>query len=201
MPTAIACRTPIGLHAWQVLPLFVPLVRGGSDRTRTAIALAAAGVYAAVFGLARPGPARPARAAAPRESNRRPSKGCSMAPDQIFAIVVLLAALSWLALIVVPRRAAAVTGFWCRAICRWALCRAHRRQLERRRRRLLHPAGGRAAVRQPLAAAGRLGALPCFDLLIGTWEVHDAQARGIPPAGRSLPHPHVPVRPGGLAAG
>ena len=40
----------IGLHAWQVLPLFVLLVlRRGSDRTRTRLAIAAAGVYAAVF--------------------------------------------------------------------------------------------------------------------------------------------------------
>jgi hypothetical protein len=40
----------IGLHAWQVLPLFVLLVlRRGSDRTRTALAVGAAGVYAAVF--------------------------------------------------------------------------------------------------------------------------------------------------------
>jgi hypothetical protein len=40
----------IGLHAWQALPLFVLLVlRRGSDRTRTALAIAASGVYAAVF--------------------------------------------------------------------------------------------------------------------------------------------------------
>jgi hypothetical protein len=40
----------IGLHAWQALPLFVLLVlRRGSDRTRTTLALAAGGVYAAVF--------------------------------------------------------------------------------------------------------------------------------------------------------
>ena len=40
----------IGLHAWQVLPLFVVLAlpRRG-DRTRTALAIGAAGVYAAVF--------------------------------------------------------------------------------------------------------------------------------------------------------
>ena len=40
----------IGLHAWQVLPLFVLLVlRRGSDRARTRLAIAAGGVYAAVF--------------------------------------------------------------------------------------------------------------------------------------------------------
>ena len=40
----------IGLHAWQVLPLFVLLVlRRGSARTRTAMAVAASGLYAAVF--------------------------------------------------------------------------------------------------------------------------------------------------------
>ena len=40
----------IGLHAWQALPLFVVLVlRRGGDRTRTALAITAAGAYAAVF--------------------------------------------------------------------------------------------------------------------------------------------------------
>jgi len=40
----------IGLHAWQALPLFVLLVlRRGSDRTRAALAIGAAAVYAAVF--------------------------------------------------------------------------------------------------------------------------------------------------------
>jgi hypothetical protein len=40
----------MGLHAWQALPLFVLLVlRRGSDRRRTAIAIGAAGIYAAVF--------------------------------------------------------------------------------------------------------------------------------------------------------
>jgi hypothetical protein len=40
----------IGLHAWQALPLFVVLVlRRGRDRTRTALAVTAAGAYAAVF--------------------------------------------------------------------------------------------------------------------------------------------------------
>ena len=40
----------IGLHAWQALPLFVlRVLRRGSDRTRTRLAIAAAGLYAAVF--------------------------------------------------------------------------------------------------------------------------------------------------------
>jgi hypothetical protein len=40
----------IGLHAWQLLPLFVLLIgRRGGDRTRTALAIASGGVYAAVF--------------------------------------------------------------------------------------------------------------------------------------------------------
>jgi hypothetical protein len=40
----------IGLHAWQALPLFVVLVlRRGRDRTRIALAITAAGAYAAVF--------------------------------------------------------------------------------------------------------------------------------------------------------
>ncbi len=40
----------VGLHAWQVLPLFVLIAfRGASDRARTRLAIAASGVYAAVF--------------------------------------------------------------------------------------------------------------------------------------------------------
>jgi hypothetical protein len=40
----------VGLHAWQVLPVFVLLaLRGFDDRTRTRSAIAASGVYAAVF--------------------------------------------------------------------------------------------------------------------------------------------------------
>jgi hypothetical protein len=40
----------IGLHAWQALPLLVLLLpRRSSNRTRTALAIAAAGAYAAVF--------------------------------------------------------------------------------------------------------------------------------------------------------
>jgi len=40
----------VGLHAWQVLPLFVLIaLRRFDDRTRTRIAIAASGVYAAAF--------------------------------------------------------------------------------------------------------------------------------------------------------
>ncbi len=40
----------VGLHAWQVLPLFVLLaLRRFDDATRTRLAIAASGVYAAVF--------------------------------------------------------------------------------------------------------------------------------------------------------
>ncbi|MEO5820613.1 MAG: hypothetical protein ABIT71_08910 [Vicinamibacteraceae bacterium] len=40
----------VGLHAWQVLPLFVLVaLRGGNDRRRTGVAIAAASLYAIAF--------------------------------------------------------------------------------------------------------------------------------------------------------
>jgi hypothetical protein len=39
----------VGLHAWQVLPVFVLLLPRRDDRMRRTVALAASGVYAAVF--------------------------------------------------------------------------------------------------------------------------------------------------------
>ena len=40
----------VGLHAWQVLPLFVLVaLRRFDDTTRTRLAVAAAGAYAAIF--------------------------------------------------------------------------------------------------------------------------------------------------------
>ena len=102
-----------------------------------------------------------------------------MTPDQIFAIVNPLAALSWLALIAVPRRAAIVTGLVVPML--FALLYAG----------LIggHWSGARGGF-STLPEVAQLFANPwlllagwvhylCFDLLIGTWEVQDAQARGI----------------------
>jgi len=103
-----------------------------------------------------------------------------MTPDQTFAIVNPLAALSWLALIVVPRRAAIVTGLVVPvlfALLYAALIGVHW--------------GGAQGGFSTLPAVAQLFANPwlllagwvhylCFDLLVGTWEVQDAQARGIP---------------------
>jgi ABA4-like protein len=103
-----------------------------------------------------------------------------MTPDQIFAIVNPLAALSWLALIVVPRRAGIVTGLVVPVLFAFlyaALIGVHW--------------GGAQGGFSSLPAVAQLFANPwlllagwvhylCFDLLVGTWEVQDAQARGIP---------------------
>jgi hypothetical protein len=103
-----------------------------------------------------------------------------MTPENIFALVNPLAALSWLALIVVPRRAAIVTGVVVPvlfALLYAALIGVHW--------------GGAQGGFSTLPAVAQLFANPwlllagwvhylCFDLLIGTWAVQDAQARGIP---------------------
>ena len=103
-----------------------------------------------------------------------------MTPDRIFAIVTPLAALSWLLLIVVPRRATLATGVVVPASLA-----------------LLYTAliggnwSGADGGFSTLADVGRLFANPwlllagwvhylCFDLLVGAWEVQDARARGIP---------------------
>ncbi len=103
-----------------------------------------------------------------------------MTPDQFFSIASSLATLSWLALIVLPRRAGIVTGLVVPVLLA-----------------LLYAAligrywGGAQGGFSSLAAVAQLFANPwlllagwvhylCFDLLIGTWEVQDAQARGIP---------------------
>lgn len=103
-----------------------------------------------------------------------------MNPDQIFSIVNPLAALSWLALIVVPRRAAPVTGLAVPVIfaalyagligVHWAGADGGFSSL---------PDVARLFANRWLLLAGWVHYL-CFDLLIGTWEVQDAQARGIP---------------------
>jgi hypothetical protein len=121
-------------------------------------------------------------------------------PDQIFAIVNPLAALSWLALIVVPRRAAPLTGVVVPAIFAAlyaALIAANWSGADGGFSSL--PDVG-AAVRQPLAAAGRLGALPVLrpaDRDMGG--AGRADARHPAPAGRAVPRPNLPVRARGLA--
>jgi hypothetical protein len=103
-----------------------------------------------------------------------------MTPDQIFAIVNPLAALSWLALIVLPRRAPVVTGVVVPA----AFAALYTTLIA------VHWAGSDGGFSN-LPAVAQLFANPwlllagwvhylCFDLLVGTWEVQDAQRRGIP---------------------
>ena len=103
-----------------------------------------------------------------------------MTPDQIFAIVNPLAALCWLALIVVPRRVAMVTGLIVPAIfaalyvaliaVNWSGADGGFGTL---------PEVARLFANRWLLLAGWVHYL-CFDLLVGTWEVQDAQARGVP---------------------
>jgi hypothetical protein len=103
-----------------------------------------------------------------------------MNPDQIFAIANPLAASSWLLLIVVPRRAAIVTGLIVPAIfaalyaaliaVNWSGAEGGFSTL---------PDVARLFANRWLLLAGWVHYL-CFDLLIGTWEVQDAQARGVP---------------------
>lgn len=103
-----------------------------------------------------------------------------MTPDQIFAIVNPLAALSWLVLIVVPRRAPMVTGLIVPAVfaalytvliaVSWHGAEGGFSTL---------PEVARLFANPWLLLAGWVHYL-CFDLLIGTWEVQDAQARGVP---------------------
>lgn len=103
-----------------------------------------------------------------------------MTPDQIFSFASTLAMLSWLALIVLPRRAAIVTGLvvpvlfallYAALIGRfWSGAQGGFSSL---------PAVAQLFANPWLLLAGWVHYL-CFDLLIGTWEVQDAQARGIP---------------------
>jgi hypothetical protein len=102
-----------------------------------------------------------------------------MTPEQLFAIVNPLAALSWLLLIVLPRRAAVVAGLVVPAILAAlyvALIAAHWGGAD----------GGFATLPDVAALFGNRWLLLAgwvhylsFDLLVGTWEVEDARARGI----------------------
>jgi ABA4-like protein len=105
--------------------------------------------------------------------------------EQVFAIVNPLAAVSWLLLIAVPRRrwvTATITGFVVPvlfAILYTALIGAN----------FFRSPGGfgslhdvaRLFENQWLLLAGWIHYL-AFDLLVGTWEARDAQARGVPHA-------------------
>ena len=103
-----------------------------------------------------------------------------MNPDQIFAIVNPVAALSWLVLIVVPRRAAIVTGLVVPLLfaalytvviaVTWGGADGGFSTLSE---------VARLFANRWLLLAGWVHYL-CFDLLIGTWEVQDARTRGIP---------------------
>jgi hypothetical protein len=102
-----------------------------------------------------------------------------MTPEQLFAIVNPLAALAWLLLIVVPRRAALVTGLVVPAMFAAlyaGLIAAHWGGAE----------GGFSTLPDVAALFGNRWLLLagwvhylCFDLLVGTWEVEDARRRGI----------------------
>jgi hypothetical protein len=103
-----------------------------------------------------------------------------MTADQIFTIVNPLAALSWLVLIVVPRRAPMVTGLVVPALFAGlyaALIVAHWSGADGGFSTL--PDVARLFGNRWLLLAGWVHYL-CFDLLVGTWEVQDARARGIP---------------------
>jgi hypothetical protein len=103
-----------------------------------------------------------------------------MTPDQIFAIVNPLAALSWLVLIVMPRRAPLVTGLVvpaALALLYVALIGIGWSGAEGGFSTLADVA--RLFGNRWMLLAGWVHYL-CFDLLVGTWEVQDARARGIP---------------------
>ena len=103
-----------------------------------------------------------------------------MTPDQIFAIVNPLAALGWLLLLVAPRRAPLVTGLVVPAIFAAlyvGLIAVHWRASGGGFSTL--PAVAELFANPWLLLAGWVHYL-CFDLLVGTWEVQDARARGIP---------------------
>jgi hypothetical protein len=103
-----------------------------------------------------------------------------MNPDQLFSIASSLAALSWLALIVMPRRAVIVTGLVVPVLlallyaaliaAQWGGSRGGFSSL---------PAVAELFASRWLLLAGWVHYL-CFDLLVGTWESEDARARGIP---------------------
>ena len=103
-----------------------------------------------------------------------------MTTDQIFAIANAVATLSWLALIVVPRRAATVTGLVVPVLFGFlyaTLIAVHWGGSQGGFSSL--PAVAQLFADRWLLLAGWVHYL-CFDLLVGTWEVQDAQAHGIP---------------------
>lgn len=103
-----------------------------------------------------------------------------MTPDQIFTIANPLAALTWLVLIVVPRRATLIAGLVVPAlfaVLYAGLIAANWGGAE----------GGFSTLADVAALFGNRWMLLagwvhylCFDLLVGAWEVQDARTRGIP---------------------
>jgi hypothetical protein len=106
-----------------------------------------------------------------------------MTPDSLFAIANPIALVSWVLLAIAPRRAW-VTGLVAGTVVPALLAAAYVALLA------THWAGspGNFAT---LAGVAQLFANPwlllagwihylCFDLLVGCWEVRDAQARGVP---------------------
>jgi hypothetical protein len=103
-----------------------------------------------------------------------------MTPEQIFAVVNPLALLTWIALAVAPRTAAVATDVVVPAIFAAlyvSLLAAFWRGSDGGFDSL--DAVARLFASRWLLLAGWVHYL-CFDLLVGGWEVRDAQARGVP---------------------
>ena len=103
-----------------------------------------------------------------------------MTPDQVFAVVNPLALLTWIALAVAPRKTAVVTGVAVPAMFALlyvGLLAAFWRGADGGFDTL--EAVARLFADRWLLLAGWVHYL-CFDLLVGGWEVRDAQARGVP---------------------
>jgi hypothetical protein len=103
-----------------------------------------------------------------------------MTPEQVFAVVNPLALLSWIALAAAPRKAAVVTGVAVPlifAVLYVAVIAAFWRGADGGFDTL--DAVARLFANRWLLLAGWIHYL-CFDLLVGGWEVRDAQARGVP---------------------
>jgi len=103
-----------------------------------------------------------------------------MTPDQIFSIVNPVAALSWLALIVLPRRAALVSGVMVPvlfAALYAALIAGHWSGADGGFSSL--PDVARLFANRWLLLAGWVHYL-AFDLFIGAWETRDALTRQVP---------------------
>jgi hypothetical protein len=103
-----------------------------------------------------------------------------MTPEQVFGIVNPLALLAWITLAVAPKRTASVTGVVVPAIFATlyvVLLATFWRGTDGGFETL--DAVARLFANRWLLLAGWVHYL-CFDLLVGTWEVRDAQARGVP---------------------